>query len=117
MSESGNERGQGIASLRNPWFTASVGITAAIAIVAAIAGFAWLPLAQQGERFHGVWDAICSAAGLVRTHLPARKSSAPITRRRASKSSRRCCRARARNRSGAAQHWLCAARCAMAPAA
>jgi cytochrome c553 len=58
-------RGQGIVSLRNPWFTASVGITAAIAIVAAIAGFAWLPLEQQGGRFHGVWDAICSAAGLV----------------------------------------------------
>jgi cytochrome c553 len=55
-----------VASLRNPWFTASVGITAAIAIVAAIAGFAWLPLQQQGERFHGIWDAICSAAGLVR---------------------------------------------------
>jgi cytochrome c553 len=58
-------RGQGIVSLHNPWFTASVGITAAIAIVAAIAGFAWLPLEQQGERFRGVWDAICSAAGLV----------------------------------------------------
>ena len=58
--------GDRIASLRNPWFTASVGITAAIAIVAAIAGFAWLPLEQQGERFRGVWDAICSAAGLVR---------------------------------------------------
>jgi cytochrome c553 len=58
--------GDRIASLRNPWFTASVGITAAIAIVAAIAGFAWLPLQQQGERFHGIWDAICSAAGLVR---------------------------------------------------
>jgi cytochrome c553 len=57
--------GDRIASLRNPWFTASVGITAAIAIVAAIAGFAWLPLQQQGERFRGVWDAICSAAGLV----------------------------------------------------
>ena len=56
-----------IASLRDPWFTASVGITAAIAIVAAIAGFAWLPLQQQGERFHGIWDAICSAAGLVRS--------------------------------------------------
>ena len=52
-----------IASLRNPWFTASVGITAAIAIVAAIAGFAWLPLEHQGERFRGVWDVICSAAG------------------------------------------------------
>jgi cytochrome c553 len=59
--------GDRIASLRNPWFTASVGITAAIAIVAAIAGFAWLPLQQQGERFRGVWDAICSAAGLVWT--------------------------------------------------
>jgi len=46
--------GQGIVSLHNPWFTASVGITAAIAIVAVIAGFAWLPLQQQGERFRGV---------------------------------------------------------------
>jgi cytochrome c553 len=59
--------GERIASLHNPWFTASVGITAAIAIVAAIAGFAWLPLEQRGERFRGVWDAICSAAGLVWT--------------------------------------------------
>ena len=55
-----------IASLRNPWFSASVGITAAIAIVAAIVGFVWLPLQHPGERFKGVWDAICSAAGLVR---------------------------------------------------
>ena len=62
--------GDRIASLRNPWFTASVGITAAIAIVAALVGFAWLPLEQQGERFRGVWDAICSAAGLVR-NVPA----------------------------------------------
>jgi cytochrome c553 len=61
------KRGERIASLPNPWFTASVGITAAIAIVAVIAGFAWLPLQQQGERFRGVWDAICSAAGLVWT--------------------------------------------------
>jgi len=59
-------RGQGIVSLHNPWSTASVGITAAIAIVAIIVGFAWLPLEQQGARFQGVWDAICSAAGLVR---------------------------------------------------
>jgi cytochrome c553 len=55
-----------IASLRNPWFTASIGIIAAIAIIAAVVGFAWLPLQQQGERFQGVWDAICNAAGLVR---------------------------------------------------
>jgi cytochrome c553 len=54
------------ASFRNPWFTASVGITAAIALVAAVVGFVWLPLQHPGERFNGVWDAICSAAGLVR---------------------------------------------------
>jgi cytochrome c553 len=59
--------GERIASLRNPWLTISVGITAAIAIVSAVAGFAWLPLEQQGERFKGVWDAICSAAGVVWT--------------------------------------------------
>ena len=57
---------QGIASFRNPWFTASVGITVAIAIVAAVVGFIWLPLKHPGERFKDVWDAICSAAGLVR---------------------------------------------------
>ena len=54
-----------MASLHNPWFTASVGVTAAIAIAGAIIGFVWLPL-QQGDRFHGIWDAICTAAGLVR---------------------------------------------------
>jgi cytochrome c553 len=55
-----------VASLRNPWFTVSVGITAVIAIVAAFVGFVWLPLQHPGERFHGLWDAICSAAGIVR---------------------------------------------------
>src|SRR5262249_6745782 len=65
-----------IASFRNPWFTTSVAITAAIALVAAVVGFVWLPLAHPGERFKGVWDAICSAAGLVR-NAP---SSAQIVR-------------------------------------
>jgi cytochrome c553 len=55
-----------IASFRNPWFTASVAITATTALVAAVVGFVWLPLAHPGEQFKGVWDAICSAAGLVR---------------------------------------------------
>src|SRR5271169_795756 len=55
-----------IAALGNPWFTASVGITVAIALVAAVIGFVWLPLQHPGERFTDVWDAICSAAGLVR---------------------------------------------------
>ncbi len=54
-----------VASLRNRWFTASIGITAAVALVGFLVGFLWLPLAQPGERFEGVWDAICSAAGLL----------------------------------------------------
>jgi cytochrome c553 len=57
---------EGVASFRNPWFTASVGITAAIALVAAVVGFIWLPLQHPGEQFKDVWDAICTAAGLVR---------------------------------------------------
>jgi cytochrome c553 len=54
-----------VASLRNRWFTTSVGLTAAIALVGFLIGFLWLPLAQPGERFRDVWDAICSAAGLL----------------------------------------------------
>jgi cytochrome c553 len=57
------------ALLGNKWFTASVGITAAIAAAGAVAGFAWLPLEQRDEQFRGVWDAICSAAGLVQVGL------------------------------------------------
>jgi cytochrome c553 len=69
--------------MRNPWFTASIGITAAIAVAAAIVGFVWLPLQTQGDRVRGIWDAICSAAGLVRNPLsgaPIVQASYPTTR-------------------------------------
>jgi cytochrome c553 len=54
-----------IASFRNVWFTASVGVTAAVAVAGALMGFVWLPLQQQGAPLHRVWNAICGAAGLV----------------------------------------------------
>jgi cytochrome c553 len=54
-----------LASQGIGWVPISIAITAAIAIVAAIVGFAWLPLQQRGQEFRGVWDAICSAAGLL----------------------------------------------------
>jgi cytochrome c553 len=53
-------------SLRNPWFAASVGVTATVAVLAALAGLIWLPLAQPDLRLGGIWDAICSAAGVPR---------------------------------------------------
>jgi cytochrome c553 len=52
--------------LRNPWFSASVGVTVAIAVLAAFAGLIWLPLAQPDLKLSGIWDAICSAAGVPR---------------------------------------------------
>jgi cytochrome c553 len=56
-----------VVSLRNRWFTVSVGMAVAIAVIGFLVGFLWLPLAQPGERFRNVWDAICSAAGLLHT--------------------------------------------------
>lgn len=51
-------------TLRNRHFTSSVGITAAIFVITAIAGFIVLPFAQPWLQFASVWDAICSAAGV-----------------------------------------------------
>jgi cytochrome c553 len=54
-------------SLRNPWFTTSVAVIGLIAVASAAAGFMWLPSLQTNARFAGLWDAICSAAGIVQT--------------------------------------------------
>lgn len=75
---------QPLFSFRNPWFGASVGITAGLAVVAAVAGLIVLPLAQPNLKLTGVWDAICSAAGIpyapTRTDVvqPETKTSAVI---------------------------------------
>jgi cytochrome c553 len=61
-----------IAYARDRWLATSVGITVGIAIVGTVVGFAWLPFEQPGQQFPGVWDAICSAAGLIRI-LPGRE--------------------------------------------
>ncbi|HMJ42196.1 MAG TPA: c-type cytochrome [Pseudolabrys sp.] len=53
-------------SFRNPWFSASVGVTVVLAVLSALAGLIWLPLAQPDLRLSGIWDAICSAAGVPR---------------------------------------------------
>jgi cytochrome c553 len=61
-----------LPSVRDNWSRISLGLAAAIAVIAAVIGFAWLPFGQPGERFSGLWDAICSAAGLVQV-APARE--------------------------------------------
>jgi cytochrome c553 len=57
---------QPLFSPRNPWVAASVGVTVAIAVLSALAGLIWLPLAQPELKLSGIWDAICSAAGVPR---------------------------------------------------
>ncbi|KJC38064.1 cytochrome C [Bradyrhizobium sp. LTSP885] len=57
---------QPLVSLRNPWFVAGVGITVGIAAFSAVVGLIWLPLAQPDLKLSGIWDAICSAAGVPR---------------------------------------------------
>jgi len=67
-------------SVRNRHFTASVGITVAIFILTAVAGFIVLPLAQPWLQVTGLWDAICSAAGVPRraaTSTPAGAAQRP----------------------------------------
>jgi cytochrome c553 len=58
-------------SFRNPWFSASVGATVVLAVVSALAGLIWLPLAQPDLKLSGIWDAICSAAGVPRASMQA----------------------------------------------
>ncbi|MGF6722110.1 cytochrome c553 [Paraburkholderia sp. GAS41] len=49
---------------RNPWFRASVGGTVVVFVFSVAVGFIWLPSAQGDAQFKGLWNAICSAAGV-----------------------------------------------------
>jgi len=52
-----------VFSLRNPWFTTSVGGIIAIAVISILIGFIWLPSANSDFSGRGLWATICSAAG------------------------------------------------------
>jgi cytochrome c553 len=55
-----------IFSFRNSYFTASVGVAVTLFILTALGGFIVLPYAQREVKFAGLWDAICSSAGVPR---------------------------------------------------
>jgi cytochrome c553 len=64
------------------WFACSIGSTVAVAVGAFAVGFVWLPLADTTARFHGTWNAICAAAGLVQTApdlQPIQTATYPVT--------------------------------------
>jgi cytochrome c553 len=64
-------------SLRNRWFTVTVGGTLVLAAFSAAVGFIWLPSAQSDQPFQGIWNAICSAAGVPQQWLRA-SSATPV---------------------------------------
>jgi cytochrome c553 len=71
-----------LASLRDRWVVTSVGVAGGVAVASIIVGFVWLPYEQSGERFRGLWDAICSAAGLIYAapgSQPVEQASYPTT--------------------------------------
>jgi cytochrome c553 len=53
-------------SWKNHWFSLSVGVTAGLVVLSLITGFVILPYATSNAQFTGIWDAICSAAGVPR---------------------------------------------------
>ncbi|SAK64351.1 cytochrome c, class I [Caballeronia calidae] len=53
-------------TFRNRWFTVSVLGTIALAAISILIGFAWLPSVHRDAQFTGIWNAICSAAGVPR---------------------------------------------------
>jgi cytochrome c553 len=52
-------------------------VSGAVAVVAALIGFVWLPSLQASALGIGVWDAICRAAGITRPATPAFIASPP----------------------------------------
>jgi cytochrome c553 len=68
-------------SLKNRWFTGSVGFLVLLALAAGLVGFVWLPRAHKAEARLSLWDAICSAAGaparFQNVSLPSEKAVFP----------------------------------------
>jgi cytochrome c553 len=59
-------RAERLFTFRNPWFAASMGIVGAMVVLSLIVGLVLLPYAATNSQLTGLWDAICSAAGVPR---------------------------------------------------
>lgn len=54
-----------VSAPRSLWGPVSIAVVAGIFVVAALGGLVLLPSMQSAVRFADLWDAICSAAGIV----------------------------------------------------
>jgi hypothetical protein len=103
-------------SLKDPWVVRSVTAAAAIFVGAAVLGFVVFPLIQPNTRASGLWDAICSAAGVVREPSSEKPIEPGFTVSQAVMTSV-CCAASAPSRSDAARRSPTHARFVMGPQA
>jgi len=69
-----------VFSFKNMWFTASVGGVLAIVVIAACIGFIWIPSSQSDKTITGLWDAICTAAGVPSRFQPVLLPTLPTGR-------------------------------------
>jgi len=64
-------------SLKNPWFTWSVGGVVVLALASALVGFVWVPYTQLPNTIEGFWDAISTAAGAPLKTLASAEPAGP----------------------------------------
>jgi cytochrome c553 len=62
---------------RNRWLAPAIALTVLIALLSVATGFLWLPSLQSRAGFRSVWDAFCSAAGLVYNRAPTAVERSP----------------------------------------
>ncbi|MBC8735571.1 c-type cytochrome [Paraburkholderia sp. UCT31] len=67
-------------SWSNRWLKTSVIATAAVFVFGVAVGFVWLPSVQRDAQFQGLWNAICSAAGVPQHWLANEAPVAPHVR-------------------------------------
>ena len=72
-----NER---IYSLKNRWFSFSVAGVLAVVLISALIGFVWIPGYQDNNAIAGIWDSICTAAGVPKQSAASDYSATPVAR-------------------------------------
>lgn len=71
---------ESLFSLKNAWFRAAVGLTIVCFVISALIGFVWLPSVKSDPQFQGIWNAICSAAGVPRQWHPVESAVPPTVK-------------------------------------
>jgi cytochrome c553 len=69
-----------VFSLKNQWFTISLGGILAVAAISALIGFVWIPRSHTNNAIVGLWDSICSAAGVPKRYVSPQLSATPVAR-------------------------------------